>query len=124
MILFKACDAGTPLESLKRRRNWAAWTITIWLLSLVAMAEGMASVIFFHGAKFEVVLMIVAQVISTLTTLPAIILMPMVGEYERELASRGELGEGYVPVHRRIPRYILRAMIFFAVAITAANWFK
>jgi hypothetical protein len=95
-----------------------------WLLSAVAMIEGMASVIFFRGSKIEIVVMLSAMGVCTLTTLPAIILLPMVGEYERELASRGELGADYVPVHRRIPRYVLRMMMLVAVAMTAANWMR
>ncbi|HEV2296251.1 MAG TPA: hypothetical protein VGR35_20570, partial [Tepidisphaeraceae bacterium] len=122
LVLFQCCDATTSLVTLRAWRRWATRTVVAWLAGGVALAEGLASLLAFGPSVVGMVEMAVAGAVALLLAVPAIVLLPAIGEYERELRRRRALEPNYVPVEDRLPGYVLRMIAWFAVAIVVANY--
>jgi hypothetical protein len=126
IVLFRSCDAQTSLCILQTQRRWADWIVTAWLASSVSMVGGVASLLLLGSSTFEIVLMLSATAVSLATAVPAIILLPAVGEFERELSARGALPPIYVTGENRVRRYFGRMLLFVllvGMTIAASCWF-
>lgn len=120
-VFFRCCDATTPLKRLQARHRWATWTIVGWLASGVATAEGLASIVMFGASTAGLISTCIFCLISLLLAAPALALLPVVGELERELRSRSALEPTYVPMEERLPRFTLRMITWFSAAVVLPN---
>lgn len=119
IVLFRFCDAQTPLARLLARRRWSMWIITAWLASTVTMVEAWASILWLGPSIVAMATMLIAVAVNLVTSIPAIFLMPAVREMERELAARGV----FVSVENRLDRYGRRVLVFaLLVAIALATF--
>lgn len=124
IVLFRCCDATTPLPRLHVRRRWASGIIIAWLASTVGMIEGIAMTIAFGASTFALVSLFAFSVVSMFLAIPAIMLMPVIEELEGELRARRALPAGYVPISERIPGYVIRMILLFAAATLAAHFLR
>jgi len=86
------------------------------------MAEGIASLLAFGPSVSAMLEVAIATAVTLLLAVPAIVLLPAIGEYERELRHRQALEPDYVSVDDRVPGYVLRMIAWFAAAIVIANY--
>jgi hypothetical protein len=100
------------------------WTITVWLASTVAMVESFAAIVILGASTFEIILLLTATTVCLLTAIPAILLMPVVSECERELRARRELPAEYRLVEQRLPRYVGRVCFCLVLAVVANAAFR
>ena len=115
IILLRCCDAQTPLDQLQARRRWADRIITVWLASTVRMVEVFATITLVGFSTIEGIILLASTCVCLLTSVPAIILIPAIGEFDRELAARGALPAQHTSMESRVPRYVVRALVFAAL---------
>lgn len=121
IVLFRCCDATTPLSRLHARRRWASGIIIVWLASCVGMTEGIGTTIAFGASTFGLAALLALSAMALLLAIPAIALMPIVEELECELRVRRALPAGYVFVSDRLPAYVMKMILLFAAAALAAH---
>ena len=88
------------------------------------MVESIAAIVILGASPFEIIVGLAAANVCLVTAIPAILLMPVVSECERELRARGALPAEYRAVEKRLPRYVGRMCLFFALTVIANAAFR
>src|SRR5579871_5874064 len=113
-VLFRSCDASTPLLTLQRRRRWVTAVVMTWIMASGGMMESIAEFLFVGHSTLVMVAMISFTGLCSVLAIPAIVLIPIAEECEKELLARGvrltkdSLG-------RRTPRYAVAVLASIAL---------
>ncbi|HSZ55956.1 MAG TPA: hypothetical protein VK797_09860 [Tepidisphaeraceae bacterium] len=110
-ILFRCCDAATPFVQLQRWRRCTMAVVTTWLTAIGGMLEAVAEFLLVGHSTFSMVAMFAFATLALLLAIPAIVLIPVVGEFERELAERNSLPPNYESLEKRVPQYMVRILV-------------
>jgi hypothetical protein len=119
--LFRFCDATIPLSQLRRRQRWSTFVVTAWLCAGIGMIESGVELLLLGSSTLIRAILLGFLLVALVLAIPAIALIPMIEECERELVVRRGLPAGYQGLNRRVPRYVMRMMAaFVAVALVAS----
>lgn len=120
-VLIRFCDSTTPLSKLLARRRWSMFIVMAAICAGIGMLESGVELLLFGSSIVVNVILLGCLLVAAVLGIPAILLIPVVAECEKELLARQALPQGYRSLDDRIPAYAVRMIIAFFISILIAS---